>query len=269
MFSRCSLQNSFGCPPPSPHNLPEPQVVFSLCLCPPRAQDHNELTSLVHPWASRVQQSLWGPQCWLRVLFLQGQGSPVTQWGQDPGVQMLTPTGCMAFTCLSTHVLCSGSCNLWQSSQGSQERYPSAHSLLHLLSKYNRAPAMDLGLENISKHGHGHTTPRTPDTLAPAVHCGWNVLSQLLPKRRCHLPQGGPWSPAIPLGWAGSILSSRTVTLNHHQRSTDIFRGERAWGWGTGCEFSLCHGGAVYSRGTKHHMLSVKLPGFKSQYRHF
>lgn len=113
---------------------------------------------------------------------------------------MLTPTGCMAFTCLSTRVLCSGPCNLWQSSQSSQERYPSAHSLLHLLSKCNRAPAMDLGLENISKRGHGHTTPRSPDTLAQAVHCGWNVLFQLLPKLRCHLPQGGPWSPRHPPG---------------------------------------------------------------------
>ena len=60
VLSSCSGQNSSGCP-----SLPELQVDFSLSLRPPCAQEHSELTSLVHPWASHFQQSLWGPQCWL------------------------------------------------------------------------------------------------------------------------------------------------------------------------------------------------------------
>lgn len=83
--------------------LPELQVVaqqplFSLRLHPPCAQDPSELTSLVHPGAFRLQRSLWGPQCWSWVLFLQGKGVSSRDRDLDLGGSMptLTPTGCLA-----------------------------------------------------------------------------------------------------------------------------------------------------------------------------
>lgn len=78
----------------------------------------------------------------------------------DPGVRMLTPTGYIALT----EHLCP---LLWLLQPlavlpGFSGTLSINHSLLHLLIKYNRAPAMDLGLENISQHGRGHTTFGVP-----------------------------------------------------------------------------------------------------------
>lgn len=77
MFSRCSTWDNLHPIPP-----PELQVVTSGTIHNPQpilscAQYHGELTSLVCVQVLHLQ----GHLCWLQVLFLQGQGASVMQWG--------------------------------------------------------------------------------------------------------------------------------------------------------------------------------------------
>lgn len=174
---------------------------------PPCAQHHSELTSLICPQASHLQQSLWGP--WHRpgVLCLQDQESRVTQWrsaprGPDAGSD--THWLCCLHS-LSIRVLSPGSFSLTLSSLGSSQNL--IHSLTYSLGKNNQASAMNLELGNSNNHCTKSNRLSPPSALAQAVHCFWNVLFHVaLTQSQMSSPQGKTLLPTIPQ--AGRVLSS-------------------------------------------------------------
>lgn len=208
VFSRCSIQNGWG----RPTLLRCRRYNTAPLLWPrltglPCAQHHSELTSLIRPQASHLQQSLWG--LWHRpgVLFLQGQGSRVTRCrsvprGPDAGSDA---HWLCCFHSLSVRVLSPGSFSLTPSSLGSSRNL--IHSLTYSLGKNNQASAMNLGLGNSNNHCTKSNCLRPPSALAQSVHCFWNVLFQVaLTQTQMSSPQGRTLLPTTPQ--AGRVLSS-------------------------------------------------------------